>query len=272
MASIGDTLKQAREKRGIAIADVHGATKITPQNLIALEEDRLEAFPNRVYARAFLRDYANFLGLESAPLLEQYEVRFAPEEQESPTKANQATSKSVDGAGTLVRAFAIVVILVVVALAVWRPVANFVQRKSRTSVAHVQTPAPPAPPATPKPALPTATTASNPTPVAPKPVVAPAVPQGARLVVDALTDSWIKVVVDGHLAFMGNLPAFKQKSWQAAKTIEFRTGNAGGVRLTFNGKKLQQIGLSGHIAERKFVAPPPTVAPAAVSRPAAHNP
>lgn len=276
MASIGDTLKQAREKRGIAIADVHGATKITPQNLIALEEDRLEAFPNRVYARAFLRDYANFLGLDSAPLLEQYELRFAPEEQDSPAKPNQASSRSVDGAGTLVRAFAIVVILVVVALAVWRPVVRFVQRESHTSVAQVQTPQTPTTPTPRRPALPTATTTPKPPVTAPKPVVAPPVPQGARLVVDTLTQAWIRVVVDGHPAFEGILPAFTQKSWQGSKTIVFRTGNAGGVRLTFNGKKLPQIGPSGQIAKREFAAPPPVAptpaAPAPGTPHVAHHP
>jgi cytoskeleton protein RodZ len=64
------------------------------------------------------------------------------------------------------------------------------------------------------------------------------------------------VTVDGHQAFEGILPAFTQKSWQGSKAILFRTGNAGGVRLTLNGKKLQQIGPSGHIAQKKFSAPP----------------
>jgi hypothetical protein len=274
MVSIGDTLKQARDKRGIAISDVHGATKITPQNLIALEEDRLDVFPNRVYARAFLRDYANFLGLDSAPLLEQYELLWSPAgpQDKQQEKQQASSSKSSDGAGTLLRAFAILVILVVVALAVWRPVAHFIQDLSRPSIARVHNvrPAPPEPKPAPTP-IPVPTAVAKPKPPSPVPTPAP-VPQGARLVVDTLTQSWISVVVDGRPAFEGILPPYTQKSWQGAKTIVFRTGNAGGVRLTFNGKRLAQIGSSGQIAQRKFSVTPTGRAHPVAPGPVTHRP
>ena len=66
MESIGQVLRAERDKRGLSLSEVYDDTKITIQNLEALEQDRFDYFPNRVYARAFLRDYANFLGLDSA--------------------------------------------------------------------------------------------------------------------------------------------------------------------------------------------------------------
>jgi len=270
MGSIGQTLRQTREQRGVSIADVQGATKITSQNLVALEEDRLDAFPNRVYARAFLRDYANYLGLDSAPLLDQYELGWSPQ---APEVKPQPAAKSSDGAGALVRSFAILVILVVVGLAVWRPVARAIQGMTHPSVAHVDdaAPAPPTTKAETKP-VPPPVASANPKPTTP--VVAPTpAPQGANLVVDTLTQSWIRVIVDGQPAFEGILPAFTQKSWHGSRVILFRTGNAGGVRLTFNGKKLPQIGPSGHIGKCKFVAPPPPAMPAITTgQPPAHKP
>ncbi len=73
MESIGDILRNERERRGLTLQEVNEASKITIQNLTALEENRFDFFPNRVYARAFLRDYSNFLGLDSAALLARYE-------------------------------------------------------------------------------------------------------------------------------------------------------------------------------------------------------
>ena len=61
------------------LREVQDATKITVNNLSALEEDRFDDFPNRVYTRAFLRDYANYLALDSAGLLESYEQTYAAE-------------------------------------------------------------------------------------------------------------------------------------------------------------------------------------------------
>jgi cytoskeletal protein RodZ len=270
MASIGETLRQARERRGISLSDVQNATKITPQNLAALEEEKFGAFPNRVYTRAFLRDYANFLGLDSGPLLEQYELQWNPT---SNANAVEQPSKPTDGATTMVRSFAILVILVVVGLALYQPVARMIQRRNEPQappavsvkpatppvVAAVPTTAPTATPVAPpaNSATPSSPVTSAPVAISPAPPVStpPAAQQGVNLVIDALSGSWVKVVVDGKPAFVGILATSQQKSWHGNKVVLVRTGNAGGIRLTVNGKKLAPIGETGHIAERKFVAP-----------------
>lgn len=71
--TVGSLLRRERESKKLSLQDVMDATKITIHNLSALEEDRFDYFPNRVYTRAFLRDYANYLGLDSAELLDKYE-------------------------------------------------------------------------------------------------------------------------------------------------------------------------------------------------------
>ena len=68
METIGELLKNRRVEKDMTLADVHEATKITVENLAALEENRFEIFSSRVYARAFLRDYANYLGIDSIRL------------------------------------------------------------------------------------------------------------------------------------------------------------------------------------------------------------
>jgi cytoskeleton protein RodZ len=70
MQTIGAQLEQARESRRLSLADAAQATAIRRYFLQALEGDDFDALPSRVHARGFLRNYAVYLGLDPAPLLE----------------------------------------------------------------------------------------------------------------------------------------------------------------------------------------------------------
>jgi cytoskeleton protein RodZ len=71
--SIGERLRHEREHRGLDLDDVARATRIDRRFLEALEHDASpEAFPEPMYARAFLREYARYLGLKSRPLVHAY--------------------------------------------------------------------------------------------------------------------------------------------------------------------------------------------------------
>ena len=65
----GGRLRAAREARGLNLAEVAQTTRIAPAYLAALEEGRGADLPPGAYARAFLRSYATFLGLDAEPLL-----------------------------------------------------------------------------------------------------------------------------------------------------------------------------------------------------------
>ncbi|GBD22398.1 hypothetical protein HRbin29_00028 [bacterium HR29] len=69
MATIGETLRAARERRGLSLSEASRLTRIAPRFLIALEEDDYAALPAPVYARGFLRSYAALLGLDPEPLV-----------------------------------------------------------------------------------------------------------------------------------------------------------------------------------------------------------
>ncbi len=71
MTSIGQKLKAAREDQRLTIEKVFEATRIRVQYLQALEDDDLSVMPSPVQARGYLRNYAEFLGLDVAKLLEE---------------------------------------------------------------------------------------------------------------------------------------------------------------------------------------------------------
>ena len=67
--SVGQTLREARTRKGIELGEVERVTKIRVKFLRAIEEDRWDELPAPVYARSFLSTYARYLGLDDAPLL-----------------------------------------------------------------------------------------------------------------------------------------------------------------------------------------------------------
>jgi cytoskeletal protein RodZ len=67
----GKALSEARTARGLTLLDVERDTRISAKYLKALEEGDLEIIPAPVYARAFTRTYAQYLGLNAPSLVQR---------------------------------------------------------------------------------------------------------------------------------------------------------------------------------------------------------
>lgn len=72
MADIGDKLRSAREAKGLSIEDIEKATKIQSRYLTAIENDEFDKLPGDFYVRAFIRQYAQVVGLDGKELLSEY--------------------------------------------------------------------------------------------------------------------------------------------------------------------------------------------------------
>jgi cytoskeleton protein RodZ len=70
--TLGRHLREARERSGLGLSDLAEVTHVRRVYLTALEEGRYRDLPEDVYARNFVRLYANAVGLDPAPLLDQY--------------------------------------------------------------------------------------------------------------------------------------------------------------------------------------------------------
>ena len=76
MFEIGNTLREARLRRGLDILDCEAETKIRSKYLRAMEEEQFDLMPSPTYVRGFLRTYADFLDLDGRLVLDEYESRF----------------------------------------------------------------------------------------------------------------------------------------------------------------------------------------------------
>lgn len=62
-------LRQAREARGISLAQVSAHLKLTLRQIEAIERGELSVLPGAAFSRGFVRNYARFLQLDPAPFL-----------------------------------------------------------------------------------------------------------------------------------------------------------------------------------------------------------
>jgi cytoskeleton protein RodZ len=81
MPSIGDTLREARMRQRLDIADVEAKTKIRAKYLRALENEEFGMLPGPTFVKTFLRSYAEVLGLDPHLLVEDYRARYEPRDE-----------------------------------------------------------------------------------------------------------------------------------------------------------------------------------------------
>src|SRR6266480_1791224 len=75
MPEIGETLRDARMRAKIDVSEVEARTKIRAKYLRALENEEWGLLPGPTFVRSFLRTYADYLGLDSRLLVEEYRLR-----------------------------------------------------------------------------------------------------------------------------------------------------------------------------------------------------
>ena len=70
--SLSSVLHEARVTKGLELSDISEITHVRKEYLKALEEGRYADLPEDIYARNFLRLYAQAVGLDDSKLLDRY--------------------------------------------------------------------------------------------------------------------------------------------------------------------------------------------------------
>ncbi|MGM9908118.1 helix-turn-helix domain-containing protein [Limosilactobacillus sp.] len=70
---IGKKLQKARQAKGYTLDDLQQITKIQKRYLIAIEDEKFDELPGDFYVRAFVKQYADTVGLDGDDLLKEYE-------------------------------------------------------------------------------------------------------------------------------------------------------------------------------------------------------
>jgi cytoskeleton protein RodZ len=144
---IGNSLREARVRRGIEFAQAELATKIRGKYLRALEEEHFEVLPAETYVKGFLRTYAEYLGLDGQLYVDEYNSRFVIGEEQTEARARrsaarpQRRNRRIETNVVLV-ALAAIAILTVIVISAWKASGGKPPATPRTTAAVTPTGAP----------------------------------------------------------------------------------------------------------------------------------
>ena len=74
--SIGEQLVKARILKKLSASELAAATRMNVQIVNALEQEDFDKIPAAIYGKGFIRLYAEYVGLDPKPLIEEYVMRF----------------------------------------------------------------------------------------------------------------------------------------------------------------------------------------------------
>jgi hypothetical protein len=140
---IGNSLREARVRRGTDFAQAELATKIRGKYLRALEEEHFEVLPAETYVKGFLRTYAEYLGLDGQLYVDEYNSRFVIGEEQSEARARRSAARPQQRnrrieANVVLIALGAIAILTVIVISAWKasggkpPAAKAVTTLTRT--------------------------------------------------------------------------------------------------------------------------------------------
>jgi len=119
LETLGGYLKNQRESRSVTLEEVANATKIRKAILKAIEGDRHDLLPPRVFTQGFLKIYASYLELDESEVVRRYqEVLEKLQVDENEGESERERQKSPKSLSSLIRAVVLFAI-VVLALAFW---------------------------------------------------------------------------------------------------------------------------------------------------------
>lgn len=274
-AEIGHRLRERRELISLTYEEVERHTKLRAVFVKALEEGALDKLPSPVQMRGMLANYATFLDLDTDAILLRFadglQARRYEKYAETPREKIQTevvTSIPVLRsfiAGDLV--FGVVMIAILIGLGIWG-VGRVVNSQDDQDAAPTL-PAFNLANSTPSPISLSDVdlTASLPveTPLATALEVAvdgtttvealPTLGADANVTVSifAVERAFIRVSVDGELAFEGRVVPREEMTFEALDQVVILTGNAAALRVTYNGRDLGLMGAVGEVVNRVYL-------------------
>jgi len=286
MNSLGLYLRGLREEKGMSLDDIARSIRVGRPKLEALEGDTLAELPAPVFVKGFIRAYCEYLECSPDHALALYrETTGEPAPAHGPLRP--LPSQRSRRAGPLVIAIVLFVALGLSLLALRLGLQSSRKSASPGAVAReeVQTASPVPPASAPSPARAPAATApvapaappaaaatsetttgtatvgapqavssaSTPTPTS----AASAAPAAAdtktgnhHLVVRAAEPTWLRVQVDDGQVAEELLQTGAVREWSATKRFTLTVGNAGGVEIDLDGKRLPSLGAKGAVIQR----------------------
>lgn len=240
-----EEFRKKREELGKSIEEISEITKIKKSYLIAIEEGNYNELPLEVYTRSYIKNYAQFLGIDYKKALEDYDRFLSSQKGPSPVetlklelpKEREKLKKKITYPRWVITlaisAFSF--LLIIILLYPWKK---------------EEIPPPPLP------------ISKEEIKEKPQPVSEPINTQEGtkkvekvseqELLIEATDTVWMRITIDDKEKREFLLNAGQKLNLKALKSFQIHIGNAGGVRVFFNGKDLGNLGKTGQVVRLKL--------------------
>ena len=242
--SLGSSITQARKSAGLSIEDLSASTNIRTALLKEIESNNFANCGGETYARGHIRNIAMKLGVDPLiyiaafedeqmhtdrsmkELLVEYSVMRQPEQDR---KVSWKVLATISVSSLFIAGLAQIIISNTASVEIPEPIASITATESAT-------PSPEATEATP---TEQATVSTG---------------EGVELVISATrAKSWLFVSdATGRTLFSGQMSRGSSKTFRTDVSLNVKIGNAGGVDLTVNGKKVDSIGVDGEVVSVSY--------------------
>jgi cytoskeletal protein RodZ len=250
MESLFQELKKAREEKGIPLAQISDVTRISEEYLQAVENGNIKILP-QAYVRAFIREYADVVGLNVDDVMQKYDATTSiaegkeaspspitppPSSSPGPTQKTQANLLNATTARIALSLLAVAVLIIMA----W----NLAGRKDGPATEEVPFQS----------VVRQEEQRLAPAPTTPQTVAAVPPPQTTATPTDSLTlrvtttDSvWVVIVADQQSPKEYLFAASARATWKARDRFLVTLGNAGAADFSLNQQRLDPLGKRGAV-------------------------
>ena len=259
METIGQQLRGARERKKITLETAAQATKIKGDYLASLEADQFERIEAPVYVKGFLRIYAQYLGLESRPLVNQFTNLKTVEPDALIEPPKPITHRPIGKTSTsvlpepqtplspalLLALLGVVIGVLLIIWGIWAVFGGAGQPKSQSKPTDK-------PAASAVPAKATADSYMKPKGVGPALIIEPPRTPAHALTVRADEPCEVNVTVDGAVVFRGNMPRNEVRKFDANRTVRIKVNDGNAVHVWYDQKDLGKLGRRREMIDKQF--------------------
>jgi len=211
---VGEILRKRREELGKDLREIAKISKIRYDYLKAIEDEAFEKLPLEVYVKGYIREYAKILNIDPEVVINTYIQQTSPPQAE---KKEAPLEEPAQRKHLKIRYVLLPFLLII-------PFVFFLF-------------------------------SSN-----PKKSLLPSHPPETKeknlslmkkthhvLEVFATDTTWLLVTIDGTQKKETLLKPGESEKWQADQNFSLKIGNAGGIKLVFDGKNLGPLGKKGQV-------------------------
>lgn len=261
-------LKSERQRRGIDLKEVAQVTRISSSYLRAIEDLDFAHLPVEVYTRSYIKDYARYLGVDPKEILDAYE-RFLLDKVEHkikpieniPTESPETDKEKLFSklafvipkmfSAPLLKLGTVFIITAVVGVAFyWIQTLRF-----ETDTKVVQYNPPPINKKVDQSDTQDTTKVKDTETNEPTSKNNLSNPTRHNLKITATEKVWLQVVIDGKETKEITLSPGENLTYTADEYVNLLIGNAGGIRIVFDDKVIDNLGASGKVVRLRLPQP-----------------